>query len=109
VAYRAGRDWLAEVMAYLDGNRRELAALLAEHLPQVRYEMPEGTYIAWLDCRGLGLNVSPAAFFREKAAVSLTDGASCGGPGDGFVRLIFATPRPILRQAIRQMGAALAR
>jgi cystathionine beta-lyase len=109
VAYRAGRDWLAEVMAYLDGNRRELAALLAEHLPQVRYEMPEGTYIAWLDCRGLGLNVSPAAFFREKAGVSLTDGASCGGPGDGFVRLIFATPRPILRQAIRQMGAALAR
>ena len=84
------------------------AALLAEHLPQVRYQMPEGTYIAWLDCRGLGLNVSPAAFFRERAGVALTDGATCGGPGDGFVRLIFATPRPILRQAIRQMAAALA-
>jgi len=109
VAYRAGRDWLAEVMGYLEGNRRELAALLTEHLPQVRYQMPEGTYIAWLDCRGLGLNVSPAAFFREKAGVSLTDGATCGGPGDGFVRLIFATPRPILRQAVQQMGAALAR
>lgn len=108
VAYRAGRSWLAEVLAYNDGNRRELAALLAEHLPQVRYQMPEGTYIAWLDCRGLGLNVSPAAFFRERAGVALTDGATCGGPGDGFVRLIFATPRPILRQAIRQMAAALA-
>lgn len=109
VAYSAGRGWLQEVLAYNDGNRRELAALIAEYLPGVRYTMPEGTYIAWLDCRGLGLNVSPAEFFREKAGVALTDGASCGAPGDGFVRLIFATPRPILRQAVRQMAAALAR
>lgn len=109
VAYSAGRGWLQEVLAYNDGNRRELAALIAEYLPGVRYTMPEGTYIAWLDCRGLGLNVSPAEFFREKAGVALTDGASCGAPGDGFVRLIFATPRPILRRAVRQMAAALAR
>jgi len=107
VAYNAGRGWLEEVLAYNDGNRRELAALLAEHLPKVRYVMPEGTYIAWLDCRGLGLNVSPAEFFREKAGVALTDGASCGAAGQGFVRLIFATPRPILQQAIHQMAAAL--
>jgi cystathionine beta-lyase len=107
VAYRAGRDWLQEVLAYVDGNRRELAACLAKHLPSVRYLIPEGTYIAWLDCRALGLGVPPAEFFREKAGVALTDGIDCGAPGEGFVRLIFATPRPILRRAVRQMAYAL--
>lgn len=88
-------------------NRRVLGDLLAEHLPQARYHAPEGTYIAWIDMRGLGLGDSPADFFRERAGVSLTDGIACGEPGRGFVRLIFATPRPILETAITQMAAAL--
>ncbi|MBA8792575.1 cystathionine beta-lyase [Friedmanniella endophytica] len=102
VAYREGRGWLEEVLSYLDGNRTALAALLAEHLPEVGYTPPEGTYIGWLDCRALGLD-DPATFFRERAGVALTDGAACGSPG--FVRMIFATPRPILEQAVRQLAA----
>ena len=51
-AYTAGGPWLDEVLAYLDGNRTLLADLLAEHLPGVGYTPPEGTYLAWLDCRG---------------------------------------------------------
>jgi cystathionine beta-lyase len=108
-AFSAGGPWLAEVVRYLDGNRRALAALLAEHLPAVRYTAPEGTYIAWLDCRGLGLDGGPAEFFREHAGVALTDGTACGAAGDGFVRLVFATPLPILEQAVTAMGAAVAR
>jgi len=107
VAYTSGRAWLDEVVGYIDENRRVLGALLAEHLPQARYHAPEGTYIAWIDMRGLGLGDSPADFFRERAGVSLTDGIACGEPGRGFVRLIFATPRPILETAIAQMAAAL--
>lgn len=107
VAYTSGRAWLDEVVGYIDENRRVLGDLLAEHLPQARYHAPEGTYIAWIDMRGLGLGDSPADFFRERAGVSLTDGIACGEPGRGFVRLIFATPRPILETAITQMAAAL--
>jgi cystathionine beta-lyase len=106
-AFSSGRPWLEEVVHYLDGNRRALATLLAEHLPAVRYTVPEGTYIAWLDCRGLGLDGSPAEFFREHAGVALTDGRACWDAGEGFVRMVFATPRPILEQAVAAMGAAV--
>ena len=106
-AYAGGRAWLSDVVGYLDGSRQLLAQLLAEHLPGVRYRAPEGTYLAWLDCRGLDLRPDPASFFLERAGVLATDGAACGEAGQGFLRLNFATPRPILAEMIRQMGAAV--
>ena len=106
-AYRAGKDWLADVVSYLDGSRQLLAGLLAEHLPGVRYTPPEGTYLAWLDCRALALGPSPEAFFSSRAGVLATDGALCGEAGRGFLRLNFATPRPVLTEMIRRMGTAV--
>lgn len=108
-AYSAGGDWLAGTVDYLDGNRRLLGDLLAEHLPEIGYTAPEGTYIAWLDARALELEVPPADFFRERAGVAMTDGSSCGEAGMGFMRFIFATPRPIIEQAVRQMADAVKR
>ncbi len=84
-----------------------LGDLLAEHLPEVGYRPPEGTYLAWLDCRRLGLGDHPAEFFLEHAGVALTDGPACGAVGAGFARLNFATPRPVLEQTVRQLAAAL--
>ena len=112
-AYRDGGPWLDEVVEYLDGSRRLLADLLREQLPEVRYQPPEGTYLAWLDCRelfaaaGAGAT-SPADFFRAKAQVLLTDGADCGEAGRGHVRLNFATPRPILAEIVRRLAEAIA-
>ena len=106
-AYEQGGPWLADVLGYLDGNRRLLGDLLAEHLPEVRYTPPEGTYLAWLDCRALGLGDQPGEFFLEHAGVALIDGPECGASGAGFVRLNFATPAPVLEQTVRQMAAAL--
>lgn len=107
-AYSAGKEWLSEVLAYLDTNRSLLTNLVAEHLPGVKYKEPDGTYLAWLDCRGLDLPGGPQQFFLDNASVACTDGADCGEAGTGFVRFNFAMPAPILTQAIRQMGQALA-
>lgn len=108
-AFSTGRAWLDQVVGYNDRNRKLLAELVAEHLPGVRYTPPEGTFVAWLDCRGAGLGDRPAAFFREHAAVALTEGVTCGADAAGFVRLAFATPRPILEEMLLRMGKALAR
>ncbi|WP_159619749.1 MalY/PatB family protein [Ruania rhizosphaerae] len=109
-AYSAGGQWLEEVLTYLDGNRRRLAELVAEHLPGVRYTPPEGTYLAWLDFREVELPesaASPTAFLASRADVATTDGAMCGDAGQGFVRYNFATPRPIMEETIAAMGRAL--
>jgi cystathionine beta-lyase len=106
-AYNHGEAWLAEVLRYLDGNRRALGDLLAEHLPEIGYRPPEGTYLAWLDCRKLGLGDSPGAFFLDRAGVALVDGPECGAPGAGHVRLNFGTPRPVLATIVERMAAAV--
>jgi cystathionine beta-lyase len=108
VAYESGGEWLDGVLDYLDGNRRRLAELLAERLPGVRYTPPEGTYLAWLDCRALGLPASAGEFFLERAGVALVDGPECGAPGAGFVRLNFATPRHVLETIVDRMAVAVA-
>ena len=120
-AYRDGGPWLDDAVAYLDGSRSFLGGLLAEQLPEVGYQPPEGTYLAWLDCRALfadpgarltgrralPADVSPAEFFLAKARVMLTDGAACGEAGRGHVRLNFATPRPILAEIVRRLANAV--
>lgn len=107
-AYNEGASWLAELTDYLDGNRRLLAELVAEHLPNVRVTHPEGTYIALLDFRETGLTGDLGEWFREHAQVAMTDGAACGQAAIGFTRLVFATPRPILREMILRIARALA-
>ena len=106
-AYTAGGQWLEEVIRYLDGNRMLLADLVAEHLPGVTYTPPEGTYLAWLDCRALDLGDHSTDFFAGHARVAMTDGSMCGDAGRGAAWYNFATPRPIMVQTIEQMGAAL--
>ena len=106
VAYTAGRPWLDQVLAYLDESRELLRRRLADELPEIGYRPPEGTYIAWLDVRALGLGDAPATTVLERAGVALTDGAACGEEGKGFLRLIEATPQPVLEDVVDRLAAA---
>lgn len=107
-AYREGGAWLDEVLEYLDTERDLLVSLVAKHLPGVTMDRPEATYIGWLDCSALNLGEPPAAFFRREAGVALSDGAPCGQGYENHVRLVYATPEPILIQMLERMGQALA-
>jgi cystathionine beta-lyase len=102
-AYAHGREWLDDVLAYLDGNR---TVLRETPLPGVEVTVPEGTYLAWLDATPLGLDEPPSAFFTREAGVVMTDGAACAGPGG--MRLNLAMARPVLAEALERMSAALA-
>ncbi|GAA3655867.1 MalY/PatB family protein [Microbacterium marinilacus] len=106
-AYTAGKEWLAGVVDYLDGNRRLLAELVAEQLPQARVTVPEGTYIALIDFRAYGLEGDLGEWFRDHARVAMTDGAACGEAAIGHTRFVFAMPRPLLREAVRRISEAL--
>jgi cystathionine beta-lyase len=106
-AYRHGREWLDEVVGYLDDSRRLLADLLGRHLPQVRYHPPDGTYLAWLDCTALDLPSSPGEIVTERARVTVVDGPSFGEGGAGSFRFNFATPQPILAEMVERIAAVL--
>lgn len=109
-AYAEGRDWLDDTVDYLHGNVTRLGELLDG--TGIGYRAPEGTYLTWLDCRGLDLPGRPgdiAGYFREHAGVVLVDGGQCGEAGHGFVRLNVGMPRPLLEEAVGRMLASLDR
>lgn len=103
-AFREGEPWRQELLAYLRGNRDFLADFIARHLPGVKMALPlEATYLAWLDCRGLGVE-NPHAFF-EAAGVGLSDGRDFAAPG--WLRLNFGCPRATLEEALQRMKRAV--
>ncbi len=106
-AYRDGGPWLDELLTVIDRNRRLLGELLAKHLPAVRYAPPQGTYLAWLDCRGLGLEDEPVDVFRERGRVALGPGPRFGALGIGRVRVTMGTSAGILRTIVERMRSAV--
>ncbi|MER6244807.1 MalY/PatB family protein [Streptomyces griseorubiginosus] len=106
-ALREGGAWLDALLRGLDDNRRLLSGLLAEHLPAVRYTPGQATYLAWLDCRALGLGGDPAEVFLERGRVALNSGIPFGTGGEGFVRLNLATSPELITEAVRRMASAL--
>ncbi len=107
-AFRNGQDWLAGAIEGIDHNRHLMRDLLAEHLPAAGYQVPEATYLAWVDCTGLGLGDDPAAAFLERGKVGLSSGIPFGTGGAGHVRINLATSPDILTEAVRRMAASVA-
>ncbi len=102
-AWSDGDDWLDAVVAHLDRQRHLLGNLLAEHLPEVTYTPPAATYLAWLDCRALGLGDDPTAEFARRG-VRLSEGPNFGSEGLGHARLNFATSSGVLREIVRRIA-----
>jgi len=106
-AYRDGGPWLQELLCYLEANRDLLVERVAHELPGVQMATPEGTYLAWLDCRQANLGERPSQFFLQQARVLLSDGTGYGPGGEGFVRFNFGCPRSMLTEALDRMAEAL--
>lgn len=107
-AYNDGEDWLNELLVYLQGNRNAARNYLHSHIPQIRLIEPEGTYLLWLDCRGLGLSDQALKdFFIYRARVGMNAGSSFGDVGQGFMRMNIGCPRAVLTEALERIKRAL--
>jgi len=106
-AWRHGEPWLEELLGYIQGNYDVLERFLAERLPRVRLFPLEGTYLALLDMRGLGI---VDAALKEKllkdARVWLDEGAKFGRGGEQMQRMNLACPRSVLKDALERMAGA---
>jgi cystathionine beta-lyase len=107
-AYRGGAAWLDSLLVYLRDNRDFVGDYLRTHLPGIRLIQPEGTYLLWLDCRGLGMNDAELRdFFVRQAGVGMNPGISFGQGGSGFMRLNIASPRHVIADALERIANAL--
>ena len=107
-AYAHGEDWLAELLAYLEGNRDFLCRFVETEIPQFRVIRPDATFLAWLDCRALGLESARLEhLLLSKARLVLNQGHTFGPGGEGFVRLNFGCPRPMLEDGLTRLAGAI--
>ena len=108
-AYKNGKTWLEELKVHLHGNY-ELLHDICKKYPTLVYLTPiEATYLAWIDCKGLGLrDKALRAFFIEEAKLGLNAGISFGREGSGFMRLNFAVSREKMLDVIKKLDTALA-
>lgn len=106
-AYREGDAWLDAMLAYVADNIDYAIEYFAEHLPEVKPLRPEGTYLLWVDCRGLGLDKEGLKdLMYRKAKVVFNEGSSFGDEGEGWLRINLACPRSIVEEALQSFCRA---
>ncbi len=106
-AYEGGGEWLDQLIGYLAGNLALVRDFCKNRVPQIQLVEPEGTYLAWLDCRELGMTDDELmAFFSDDAKVWLDPGTHSGEQGSGFMRFNLGSSRSVIAQALDQIEAA---
>ena len=107
-AFNEGEEWLDQLLEYIDGNFNFIQDYCAAHIPQIKPNLPDATYLVWLDCRELGMsNEELRRFMIEKAGLGLNEGWSFGRSLNGFMRLNAACSRKVLEQAMKQLEEAV--
>ena len=107
-AFNEGEEWLEQLLVYLDGNFEYVRSFCEKNIPQIKVNVPDATYLMWLDCRELGMdNEGLRKFMIEEAGLGLNEGYTFGRSLTGFMRLNAACPRNILQQAMKQLKEAV--
>ena len=109
-AYREGEAWLEALLQHLQKNYAMLAELSRNYANLIKLTPIEGTYLAWLDCRDMGLkDKALREWFVQEAKLGLNAGLSFGREGSGFMRLNFAVPSDTMQEIIKRLENALER
>ena len=104
-AYNEGEEWLNQLLQYIHGNYLFFKDYCEEHLPQLPVTPLEGTYLAWMDCRSLGI---PSEELEEElmkeAKLWLNAGSMYGKEGEGFMRWNLACPRQLVKEGLERFS-----
>lgn len=101
-----GAEWLEELIAYLDGNRKLFDEGI-NAIPGLRSMEMSATFLSWVDFSGTGMDMSEVVNRIEKTArIAASHGPTFGQGGENFMRFNIATSRPVLRDAIARLQDA---
>ncbi len=107
-AYREGEEWLEQLLEYISGNFDYIKEYCEANIPKIKPNVPDATYLVWLDCRELGMsNEELRNFMIHKAGIGLNEGYTFGRSLTGYMRLNAACPRATLQKALKQLKDAV--
>lgn len=103
-----GYAWLMALREYIDGNFAFTADYFAAHAPKVRFQIPESTYLAWVDVSAYtGPQTELRRLFAERAGVIVNDSSMFVRNAEGFLRLNLACPRTIVEKGLSRICRVL--
>lgn len=109
-AYEGGEEWLEACKAYIWENAQYVMDFIEKRVPGIRVIEPQGTYLMWLDCSGLGLTAPELEqLLLGEAHIWPDIGTKFGEPSGLFIRMALACPRSVLAEAMERLEAALNR
>lgn len=107
-AYENGEEWYQAMLSYVKDNIEYTRKYLEENLPVLKMTKPEGTYLVWIDFKGLGLSDEELEdLIINKAGLWLDSGLVFGKAGKGFQRINVACPRKTLQLALDKLKSAI--
>ena len=110
MAYREGKEWLNELKIHLYNNYILLKNLGDKYSHFIRITPIEATYLAWIDCRGMGMKDKELReFFIRNAKLGLNTGLAFGREGSGYMRLNFAVSSVVMLEIIERLESAFLR
>lgn len=108
-AYEHGSEWLDQLKTYLDGNFQFVKDTLDRELPDITFQIPQATYLAWVNMNPyLGDVEDIPDFMANKAGVLLEGGdALFVDNAKGYIRLNLAMPRVIVDKGLQRIVKAV--
>ncbi len=108
LAYENCEEWLDQVLALIETNRKTVVDFIGRELPKIKIFRLEGTYLLWMDCNGLGIAHNELArILKEEANLFFDEGDIFGAQGEGFERWNLACPTRYIEQGLERMKTAL--
>ena len=106
-AYNQSEDWLEELRVYLDDSFAMMKTLLNDRLPKAKFQIPEGTYLAWVDLSGYGLEEQEIKQRISQAGVFVQFGEDFVDNGACHMRVNLASPRSVVREGLERICRVL--
>ena len=101
-----GAEWLDELLHYIDGNR-VIFDKEVNKIPGLSSMPLEGTYLAWVDFSGTGMEEEEFIYrVQEKAKIAVNHGSTFGTGGEKYLRFNLATPRTLVAEATKRLKDA---
>lgn len=103
-AYNHGSDWVNQLNNYINENLQYVKAYIEKELPELTFEIPESTYLAWIDIQDLPFTMQELQdTLVSKGKVAIMDGKTYGGNGTSFLRLNVGCPRDKLIEGLDRL------